>query len=339
MSLKSWKLLLIVWCLFGGWACQTARPRGLASPPLQGAGMVGVGPADVELDGGRTVAPQMRYVAIRDGRSIYNHVVEPHLGSELAPLPPVPPLAMALLARYSELVGWGYPLIVSYLPQDAELPHVIELSAGAVGPYKSHSPVLGFSIDTPAQTLDLTWTRLITQLYMSGLINWADTELSSLGLNVAAAVEAESVRSVQDLNKHLLTAVWRDGMATYVSAHGSRLTEDGVDRMAWQRRSEVSPHFMEMRAMLRSEGVPREMWQDLLRVNANQRIFALTGAHMAYRLERELGLSGLVAAVGRGPFAFYEAFMSLEPGALVSFELPQPLSPTERSPLPPRVTH
>jgi len=300
--------------------------------------MVGVGPAEVELDGGRTVAPQMRYVAVRDGRSIYKHVVEPHLGAELATLPPVPPLAMALLARYSELVGWGYPLIVSYLPQDAELPHIIELSAGAVGPYRSHSAVLGFSIDTPAQSLDVAWPRLITELYMSGLINWADTELSPLGLNVAA-VETESVHSVQDLNKHLLTAVWRDGMATYVSAHGSRLTEDGVDRMAWQRRSEVSPHFMEMRAMLRPEGVPREIWQDLLRANANQRIFALTGAHMACRLERELGLSGLVAAVGRGPFAFYEAFMRLEPGALVSFELPQPLSPTERSPLPPRVTH
>ena len=336
--MKSRKLLLITWCLFGGWGCQTVRPRGPASPPLQGAGVVSVGPAETELDGGRTVAPQMRYVAISDGRSIYKHVVEPHLSSELAPLPPVPPLAAALLARYSELVGWGYPLIISYLPQDVELPNVIELSTGAVGPYKPHAPVLAVSIDTPAQSPDLVWRRLITELYISGLSNWADTELSPLGLNVAA-VEAESVRSVQDLNQHLLTAVWRDGMATYVSAHGSRLTEDGVDRMAWQRRSEVSPHFMEMRAMLRPEGVPREIWQDLLRANASQRIFALTGAHMACRLERELGLSGLVAAVGRGPFAFYEAFMSLEPGALVSFELSQPISPAERVPLPPRVTH
>ena len=304
--------------------------------------MVGVGPAEAELDGGRSVAPQMRYVAISDGRSIYKNVIEPHLSPELTPLPPVPPLAAALLARYSELVGWGYPLIISYLPQDAELPNVIELGAGAVGPYQPHSPVLVLSIDTPAQSPDVAWTSLIMQIYISGLSNWADTELSPLGLNVAAAEsesESESVRSVQDLNKNLLTAVWRDGMATYVSAHGSRLTEDGVDRMAWQRRSEISPHFMEMRAMLRSEGVPREIWRDLLRADESQRVFALTGAHMACRLERELGLSGLVAAVGRGPFAFYEAFMSLEPGALVSFELPQPLSPTEHPPMPPRVTH
>ena len=337
MSLKYSKLALLAVCLVNGWRCQTARPFGPASPSRRGADLATLGPATSELDGGRTVAPQMRYVAISDGRSIYKNVVEPHLSSELAPVQSLPPLAAALLARYSEL-GWGYPLIVSYLPQDVELPRAILLCEGAVGAFQPQSPVLSFSIDTPALSPDAAWTRLIRELYIAGLCNWGGSELAALGLNVAS-VETESVHSNEDLNKHLLTAVWRDGMATYVSAHGSRLVDDGADTMAWQRRSEISPHFMEIRAILRPEGEPREIWRDLLRANANQRIFALTGAHMACRLERELGLSGLVAAVGRGPFAFYEAFMSLEPGALVSFELPQPPIPAERSPLPPRVTH
>ena len=249
------------------------------------------------------------------------------------------PGAEAIMARQHELKQWVYPLVTSYLPPGIPLPMQIHLTADEENPFEPYAD--GIDVAIGSGNTDQAWTHLVRRLYVAGLTNLAAGKLTVLPLPLVR-VPTEPVRSNADLNRNLLSSLWVEGLSTFVAAHGERLSEHRTGVLSWQQRSLITPSYMDVRDILALEEDARERWTRLLRLESSEALFSRIGANMAGRIEQELGVEGLVLALGRGPEGFYAVFMGLSPGALVSFELAPEAqqAPNLAEPLPPqRVTH
>ena len=248
------------------------------------------------------------------------------------------PVIRGLWARRQELNTWVYALVTSYLPRGASLPKEIHIVSRDTVLRPSDALTLQVSVANFHSTEDLTFGQMVQSIFLAALANWVHSEAPQLEGALTKAKEMQ-VNSHTDLEAALLATIWREGLAAYVAGHGQPFDHDGVDLLLWQKRSTLTPCFMELRAALRETSNPQKTWQDLLSLDRSKALFSVVGAHMASRIERDSSRTALVAATARGPHGFYAAYMALEPGALVSFELKEPTVPPEGQPSLPSLTH
>ncbi len=279
-----------------------------------------------------TQTPEEAWQAVRRADAEFAQLI--YVGETAGEAPPAN--VQALFRRQHELKQWVYPLVTSYLPPGIPLPRQIRLVKAEETPFEAYGDVI--DVELGARTEDQAWTHLVKRLYEAGLSNLAAGKLTELPLPLTK-IRGRPVRSNSALNRNLLSCLWVEGTSSFVAAHGERLANHGSGVLSWQQRSLITPHYMDLRDILASDEDAKERWAKLLRLDDSETLFSRIGANMAGRLERELGVEGLVLAIGRGPEGFYSGFMALYPGALVSFELaPEVQGPPAPEP-PLRVTH
>lgn len=238
------------------------------------------------------------------------------------------------LATTAESFGdWVKPLLEAYLPEGQTVNTVIVIDVGL-------PDALRAQVDQDLVLVDAAAPMFAGKAQV--LLSYARHEMVRMAFDRVFA-KSLALSPAEGHDTWLLTRIARDGMVRYVTKQGEfrdgGSTLDASDEVdvyeiledPWAPYSDkflaLDDHLREIRAPLSGK-----MWEkvsrDLGQMDAKSRIFASVGAYMAKAIEVAAGRAQLVEALEQGPRAFYDAYQSTRPGALMSFRLPMDLPPT-----------
>lgn len=233
------------------------------------------------------------------------------------------------LSASSEMFGdWVRPLIQSYLPESIPVSTVIAIDVGLPEALKVDPDRDLILVDAAAPLFDGKAGVLVAYARHT-MVRLAFDRLFSRSI-------AESPSKARD--NWLLARIARDGMVRYITQQGEfsrpepllnsseqRYLYYDVWEDPWTPYAEnffvLDDELQEATALANGRGWEK-IAADLHKLNQKSDLFARVGSYMAKSIEESLGRSILVGALAQGPRAFYDAYQSTRPGALMTFRLP-----------------
>jgi hypothetical protein len=234
----------------------------------------------------------------------------------------------ALDARSAELSDWALPLLAQYLPPGEGISARIVVDIGLPHP---------FSVDADR---DLILVDAGAGLFQGDVKKILDDSRHEINRLTFDRILGRSLALSQSEGRELwlLARIARDGMVRYLSQQGDTLTLNGSadvpkNDVAYDLIEDpwapLSDKFLLIERILERvpKGAPDKTWRAVLgeldRADQQQDLFDKVGVFMAKTIERQLGRQSLVDALANGPRAFYDAYQSTRPGALMMFRIPE----------------
>ena len=234
----------------------------------------------------------------------------------------------ALDARSAELSDWALPLLSQYLPPGEGISARIVVDIGLASPFR---------VDPGRDLILVDAGAGVFQGDVKKILDDSRHEINRLTFD---RILSNSLALSQSEGRELwlLARIVRDGMVRYLSQQGDILTlnshpEGPNQNYAFDLIEDpwapLSDKFLLIERVL--ERVPRgatdKTWRTVLgeldRADQEQDLFDKVGVFMAKTIERQQGRHSLVDAVANGPRAFYDAYQSTRPGALMMFRIPE----------------
>ena len=232
------------------------------------------------------------------------------------------------LSATSEMFGdWARPLIESYLPEGGPVSTVITIDVGLSEALKADPDRDLILVDVAAPIFDGK-AKVLLAYARHAMVRLAFDRLFSKPL-------AESPSKARD--NWLLARIARDGMVRYIAQQGefsypeSRLHSSDVGDLYEVSEDPWAPYaekFFVLDDQLQgvTASANGKVWEklsaDLQQMDEKFDLFARVGSYMAKSIEETFGRNTLVGAIAQGPRAFYDAYQSTRPGALMTFRLP-----------------
>jgi hypothetical protein len=239
--------------------------------------------------------------------------------------------AEAILAQLSSTGAsfgdWVKPLLLSYLPEGQTVDTVILIDVGLPEALETNLARDQVRVDAGAA---------VFAGKAQTLLSYARHKMVRMAFDRFFA-RSLAVPSAEARDNWLLTRIARDGMVRFITMQGDfrdlgsppdLLDKEDLYEVLEDPWAPYSDKFLTLDDRLgriRSP-VSAKTWEkvasDLEQLDAKSELFARVGAYMAQSIERIYGRQRLVEVLSQGPRAFYDAYQSTRPGALMSFRLP-----------------
>jgi hypothetical protein len=235
------------------------------------------------------------------------------------------------------MVGdWARPLIESYLPEGGPVSTVISIDVGLPEALKADPDRDLILVDVAAPLFEGKAKTLLAYARQA-MVRLAFDRLFSKAL-------AESPSKARD--NWLLARIARDGMVRHITNQGEfshpeslhhSSDEGDLFEMSEDPWAPYAEKFFVLDDQLQGVTVSAngQVWEkvsaDLHQMDEKSALFARVGSFMAKSIEETFGRDTLVGAIAQGPRAFYDAYQSTRPGALMTFRLPLDTPPTPGS--------
>lgn len=290
--------------------CQTLREHLRPEPKSEDNGLYGAGTVDVR--------PARAKLSV-DGSVRWTLAPEARLRAEAI---------LGQLSATSEMFGdWARPLIESYLPGGGPVSTVITIDVGLPEALKADPDRDLILVDVAAPLFDGK-AKVLLAYARHAMVRLAFDRLFSKAL-------AESPSNARD--NWLLARIARDGMVRYITqqgefSHPKSLLHSSDEGDLYDVSEDPWAPYAEKFFLLddQLQGVTAssdgKVWEkvsaDLDQMDEKFDLFARVGSYMAKSIEETFDRNTLVGAIAQGPRAFYDAYQSTRPGALMTFRLP-----------------
>ena len=207
------------------------------------------------------------------------------------------------------------PVILSLLPEDADLGTVVYLSAFTDPPYFAYRSNVVMNTDDPSYFGKT-----------SKFFNLLGHEIFHIGYFDFQPYQAE-VWSDFYPTKMLLTTLQNDGLAVYTQHLLSPLypAPAEIELLLLENKLAVRFFINRVNDLLQQMDVVSEA--ELMRqmfTGMNQRALYVVGAHMARTIDEGLGRDILVETIRRGPRSFITAYNTVAEDGMEIYEIPEP---------------